>query len=412
VFGLQLDSINAFKRDERGSILPTFGIMGVVIVMCIGAGVDYARLHHSQSRLAAAADAASLAAGKALLDGRNSDADVKRIAVEYFQQNFSEHDGYARVQSVVARLDRVRNAVEVDIAADVPMTIMRMVGVEQVNLPVSSVSIFDQKDIEVALALDVTGSMCQPCTKIDALKDATNDLIDILLPDAGTPNKVRIGLAPYSSGVNAGSYASPATGNRSSNGCTFERFGSEPAGDQAPGTGNYLKASSDVGGAGCPAATVVGLSADKSVLQRTVDGYRTNGTTAGHLGAQWASYLVSPKWSGVFGGESAPAAYKDGKTVKAVILMTDGENNTFGGSQRGSNRTLSDTLTGEICSAMRNQDVMVFTVGFGTLDTTAQTLLKSCANDTSRFFMATNEAALRQAFTNIANQLNNLRLSK
>jgi len=409
-------ALNAFRRDTRGSIIPTFAIMFFFLAMTMGAAVDAARLYHSQSRLGSAADSAAIAAAKALLDGRNSDADVERIATEYFYANLKESEGYAKIHSFVPKLDRTKNSVEIDIQADVPMTITRIAGFDTVSLPVSSVAIFDQKDIEISLALDVTGSMCSPCSKIDDLKTAVGDLLDIMLPDAGTPNKVRVGLAPYAAGVNAGSFARAATDNRSGDGCTFERQGSQPEGDQAPSVGNYLKVTADVDSGSCASAKVVALSADKDLLRRTVNGYNTHTTTAGHLGAQWASYLVSPNWGGVFGGESVPAAYNDGKTIKAAVLMTDGENNTFNGQRHAGDRARSDNLVREICSEMRTKNVMVFTVGFtgpgGALDNTAQTLLKDCAADPSHFFLAKNRDELRQAFASIANQLNNLRLSK
>lgn len=405
-------ALKKFCRDDRGSIIPTFGVMFLFITLLVGVAVDYGRMQHSQSRLANAADAAALAAGKALLDGRNTDADVQTIARQVFLANFKDGEGYAAVQSFTAKLDRTINSVEIDIQADVPMTITKIAGFETVSLPVSSVAIFDQKDIEVSLALDVTGSMCSPCSKIDALKDATKDLVDIMLPDSGTPNKVRIGFAPYSSGVNAGSYARAATNNRSVNGCTFEREGANPDGDQAPSRGNYLKIAADPGvdrRASCPAATVVGLSDDKQLLKRTVDGYRTGGTTAGHLGAQWAHYLVSPNWGSVFGTESIPSAYNDGKTVKAVVLMTDGENNTFGGQTE---RARSDNMVRDICANMRDQGIMVFTVGFALRDARAIELLSQCPGIETRAFRAEDATELRQAFVSIAQQLSNLRLSK
>jgi Flp pilus assembly protein TadG len=418
VLELPVQTFNAFRRDDRGSIIPTFAVMFFFLAMTLGAAVDAARMYHSHSRLGAAADAAAIAAGKALLDGRNSNADVERIATEFFYANIKEDQGFAKIHSFSAKLDRTKNSVQIDIQADVPMTITKIAGFETVSLPVSSVAIFDQKDIEVTLALDVTGSMCMPCSKIDALKVAVGDLLDIMLPDAGTPNKVRVGFAPYSSGVNAGSYAGAATNNRSADGCTFERQGSEPEGDQAPSAGNYLKVAADVGvgNGACPASRIIALSADKTLLSRTVDGYTTGGSTAGHLGAQWASYMVSPNWGGVFGSESIPAAYNDGKTIKAVVLMTDGENNTFGGRNAGGNRARSDELERKVCAEMRANNVMVFTIGFtgpgGALDTTAQNLLKGCAGRTDHFFLARDRDELRQAFASIANQLNNLRLSK
>jgi len=52
-----------------------------------------------------------------------------------------------------------------------------------------------QQDIDLSMALDVTGSMGS-AGKLDALKAAAQDLFDILLPDGGKPHKVRIALAP------------------------------------------------------------------------------------------------------------------------------------------------------------------------------------------------------------------------
>lgn len=406
------ETLNAYRRDVRGSILPMFGLMFALIMLACGAALDAGRIYHSQSRLGAAADAAAIAAGKALLDGRNADEDIKRIAVEYFHANLKEWEGYTNVRSFGVTLNRATNTVEINLLADVPMTLTRIAGIESVDFPITSVATFQQKDIELAMALDITGSMSG--IKISSLKSAAADMLDILLPDGGTPNKVRVAFAPYSSGVNAGSFASAATNFRSTNGCTFERQGSEPEGDQAPSVSNYLKVSSDLGGAACPTAKVVGLTDDKALLKANVNSYAATGTTAGHLGAQWASYLVSPHWGGVLGAESVPVAYNDGKTVKAVVIMTDGENNTFGG--RSGRRTQSDDLETKICTEMKSKSIIVFTIGFtagaAPLDAQAQKVLQGCASDAGHFFLASDSNGLHQAFTAIAAQLNNLRISK
>lgn len=419
---VQTKTIGAFRSDERGAVMVTFGIMFFMLVLMCGVAIDFARIHHAYTRLATAADAAALAAGKAMLDGRNSDSAVRQIASKFFQENFNSAESYAKVLSFTPTLDRATNAVSIDVVAEVPMTIMKVAGYDSVNVPLTSAAKFDQKDIELSLALDVTGSMCTPCSKIQALKDATNDLLDIMLPDAGNTNKVRVAFAPYSSGVNAGSLAGPATRNRSANGCTFEREGAEPNGDQAPGPNNYLKVAGDAGVSGsatCPRdSRVIGLSDDKRLLKDTVRSYDTGGSTAGHLGAQWAWYLVSPQWAGILGGESAPAAYKDGKTIKAVVLMTDGANNTIGGRNYGdysAEARQSDARVREICTSMKGSahGIMVFTVGFQLGGNPfATSLLKDCAGTDSRFFPAENRNELRAAFAEIASQLTALRLTK
>jgi len=222
---------------------------------------------------------------------------------------------------------------------------------------------------------------------------------------------VRIGFAPYSAGVNAGPYASASTDGRSTDGCTYERQGFVKDGDQAPGTGDYLAVSTDVGSRRCPPnAEVIALTADKQILKDTVDGYQADGTTAGHTGAAWASYLVSPNWGHIFGTESVPVAYDDEETVNAVVLMTDGQNNTYAAAGGGGSQ--SDQLFGDICSEMRGKQILVFTIGFGSMSTHSKDLLKDCALVTDRYFHADDEQQLRDAFVAIAQQLTKLRLSK
>ena len=411
MFQLTSPAVNAFRRDVRGAVAMTFGVMFMRIVLCMGVAVDYARIHHSYSRITSAADAAAIAAGKGLLDGRLTVADIEQMATEFFYANLRQREGYATIHSFRARVNRAQQSVEVDVEAEVPMTIMKVAGFTKVDIPVTSVAIFDQKDIEVALAVDLTGSMCsggdrEPCLhapKIDALKAATDDLLNILLPDGGTPNKVRVGVAPFSAGVNAGSYARDVTGLSSPPPCTIEREGIEPEGDQAPSTNNYLKS----GGACPPGSPVIALTSDKTLLSRTVNNYRATGTTAGHLGAQWASYLVSPNCGTIWGSEGRPAAYNDGKTIKAAIFMTDGKNNTFGGiNNERLNRPRSDALFRDVCAEMRSHQVRVYTIGLSTpsdpLDTTAINLLRDCAGDLSHAYLGASRDELRQAFSNIA----------
>lgn len=77
----------------------------------------------------------------------------------------------------------------------VPTTLTRLAGVNDFVFPVVASTSYEQQDIDLSMALDVTGSMGS-AGKLDALKAAAQDLFDILLPDGGKPHKVRIALAP------------------------------------------------------------------------------------------------------------------------------------------------------------------------------------------------------------------------
>lgn len=407
----------AFLTDQNGGVAVLFGLLLLGVLFSVGMAIDYGRVVHTKTRLAQAVDAAALAAGRALLDGRLSDTDVQEIAERYFDTNLGEGSGFGTVGRPFVRIVRATGEVHVTADANVPMTLTKIAGFSNVTVPATASSRFDDRDIELSMALDLTGSMGG--SKIRALKSATNALIDIMLPDVGSgtsDNKIRVALAPYSSGVDAGDYAKAVTGQKKQT-CTFEREGSNPRGDQSPGPNNYLKVKGDTGivrNPTCPDGEVIALTSDKAALKREVARYNTGGSTAGHLGAMWGYFLLSPNWGSVFGGDSVPVAYGDRKTVKAMVLMTDGLFNTIGGRNYGdysAEARESAAWTVETCGKMRSDSILVYTVAFQVSSNSTKQMLLDCAGSPDRYFDAVDEEALRTAFTRIATQLNNLRLT-
>jgi Flp pilus assembly protein TadG len=415
------EAIRAFRRREDGTVAIIFSITAFFLVMVTGLAIDIGRVMHAERSMASALDAAALAAAKSLLTSNLSDSEVQDVAQRYFDANMQGRGGnYAVVSSFNVDVDRVRNAVSITLDSNVPTLFANIAGIERIAVPKSSVAIFDNKDIEVGLQLDVTGSMCSPCTKMTALKDAvagTGGLLDILLPDSGTTNSVRIGLAPFAAGVNAGRYAAAASeGRAGADGCLYERRSAalQPTDDAPYGANAALKTRADTpGAAACPSnAEVVALSDDKSMLRAEVNSWTTGGSTAGHLGAAWAWYLLSPEWASVWGG-TAPAAYGTGRTDKYVILMTDGIYNTVGGINRGdssSTATASRRFAEDTCTAMKGKGVVVYTIGFQ-VPSSVKGDLRNCASGPAKFYDAADGEALKAAFRAIAEEINRLRLS-
>jgi Flp pilus assembly protein TadG len=415
-----IEPFSKLRSDDRGATTILFALLCTFMLLFVGLAVDFSRAQATSRSLTAALDAAALAAGRALLDVRLSESEVTDMAIAYFEENIKTGQFDAKVGTPRVAVDRLGGSVEIAVDAQVPTTLLALADVRSFQLPLRATAAFAQKDIELSMALDVTGSMSG--SKIAALRQATTDLIDIMLPDGGTPNKVRVGLAPYDEGVNAGIYAAPATNGRSTR-CTFERQGTQPNGYQAPSLNNYLKVRGDPGvdsTATCPQyARVMALTDDKVALKSSVANYTAGSSTAGHLGAQWASYLLAPEWSGVFGAK-AGTAWGDDNTLKAMVLMTDGVFNTIGGRNYGDFSTQaaeSQARARAICKNMRDKGVMVFSVGFkmsenpaGARENAINTL-KDCAGAPDRYFDAENGEALRAAFEKIATRLTSLRLT-
>ena len=66
---------------------------------------------------------------------------------------------------------------------------------------------------KISMMLDITGSMCSPCTKIQAAQSAAKDLIDIVVWSDQSQYYSRVALAPFAQAVNVGTTFGP-TGPR------------------------------------------------------------------------------------------------------------------------------------------------------------------------------------------------------
>ena len=409
--------IARFRRAEEGAIAITFGLTTFVLVLMSGLAIDAGRAYHAATKMTTALDAAALSAAKTMRVSHLSDDELKDVARRYFELNVAGTGGnYAVIDGLDIAVNRDLNSIALTLASHVPTVFGRLAGIDSIPVPVAATAVYQSQDIELALQLDVTGSMRG--SRLADLKIAVKDLLDIMLPDEGTTNKIRVGLAPFSAGVNAGTYAAAVSDGRSRDGCVYERRNLADQASEAPAVGaRAFKVREDLSGRSiqsCPSnAAIMPLSDDKDVLRRTVEDYTDGGTTAGHLGTAWGWYLVSPEWGGIWPTDSKPAPYRDGKTIKAVVVMTDGIYNTIGGINGGDRSSTADnaaTMAIDTCAAMKAQGIRVYAIGFQAPSAALETL-RSCASTDTSFFEATDGEKLRAAFRAIATELNNLRLT-
>jgi Flp pilus assembly protein TadG len=418
-----LRQIATFQSDERGAVAILFGLMATAFLFLGGMALDYTRITNVHNRVSEAVDAASLAAGRALLDGKLTVPEIETLAATYITENMKSIKKSADISQPLIKIDAKKGTVDIDITAKVNMTLARIGGFDYIDVPVSSAAVFQQRDIEVGMALDITGSMKEYPSKggkrkIDGLKDAFETFADRLIPtDKSAAQRVRIGLAPYSTAVNLDNRAGTVSANRSKDGCVTER----KSGLATDGTDPFLVAQDGIkdvdpteGNVGndayaCPSTHITPLSNDRDQLVAEVRKFKPEGWTAGHIGVQWAWNLVSENWGGTWGGDSAPDPYarvSEGKLLKAVVLMTDGIFNTAYHGGKASDQAVA------LCSAMKAKGVVVFAVAFDA-PSDAQKTLKACASDGGDYYAnAGNAAELEAAFTRFAGKLSELRLSK
>ena len=183
--------LKKFTLDCNGGVTIAFAVMFLAVVGAAGAAIDYSSGYARKSDLQRAADAAALAAAR---DETKPKAEVEELALSNAQRrNFT---------NVTAALLREGDVATVSMSGDVPTYLLGIVGIDSLTINVESKAqqvSGAPKNLEVALALDVTESMAND---MDDLKSAARSLVEELY-GLGS-EQVKISVVPYTGAVNIG----------------------------------------------------------------------------------------------------------------------------------------------------------------------------------------------------------------
>ena len=408
-------ALGRFQRDQSGAVAMIFGIMLIPLTAMIGLAVDFGRVYAVNSSTQVALDAAALAAGRvAQVETTGVIDKASAAATAYFNQTKPKNIVSSALQfspnsaqtaftvtatswvktPFLGSLSFIINKPSASAApSDCQGSFFKCVQLTTTSTAELKAGGEGGSNVEVSMMLDITlsmdecadgssGSACKSSSpkKIDALKSAAKDLIDIVIWNDQATYKSRIAIAPFSDAVNVGSSAladkvrGTVTSNSSSSPQTFscsdmsntskqptslwikfpkttsnctsssstntwtlsskcvtERIGAEKYTDAAPGTnawlgksyfGNNASTSCGIGNTtDTEVNSIQALTKDKDLLKRRIDKIDTTGSTAGHLGTAWAWYLLSPNWntvlSSTFGSTSTADPYSDLTVINA-----------------------------------------------------------------------------------------------
>jgi Flp pilus assembly protein TadG len=406
-------------RDDRGSIAIMFAASIIVLMLTVGLAIDGARAYNVSTRISAALDAAALAAAKMLDDESFDDAEIQERAHRFFaaQLQTMPITGVS-LDTLAVAVDRQGGHVDVAVNVAVGTTLGQLAGISEFRMPRAARVTYKQKFVELAMVLDITGSMCQPCSKIDGLKAAAREAVANLINPSIPHGYSRVALLPYSAAVNAGSYAATVSGGASTDGCVVERQGAHTVDDHEATGSHVLGVSSHAHNPkySCPSAPILPLTADRATLESRIDSLTAGGWTAGHIGLAWGWYMLSERWKDLWPTESRPRQH-DPNVIKVVLMMTDGEFNTSyhpGGGFNSSDVNQPNSSPHQakrLCDNMKSENVIVYSVAFQA-PPMAESLLRDCATSSSHYFPASSNTELFTAFRTISERLAALRLSK
>ena len=168
----------------------------------------------------------------------------------------------------------------------------------------------------------------------------------------------------------------------------------------------------------CRVTPITELTSTRQDVRNGITAMRARDNTYIPTGLMWGWRLLSPSIP-----FANPNPY-DGENRKIIVLMTDGKNTVSPGTNwtfhdggnhhthRRRNTRVANDKTIEICQNIKDESITVYTIAFEVSDAEIRTILSNCAGNGGRYFDATDGESLQDAFAEIADDLQSLRLSR
>jgi Flp pilus assembly protein TadG len=420
-----------FHTDRKGGIAPILALGLVPLVGAVGAAVDYSRANAVRTSMQAALDSTALMLSK---DAKNLSSDqLKTKATAYFTALFNRSEATnVAITEQINTIDVGSYSLSVTASAKLDTMFWRVMGQTQFDITATGEVVWGIKKLNLALALDNTGSMAQS-GKMTALKTAAHNLLTTLQGAATTPGDIQVSIVPFATDVNVGtanvdanwvdwtdwnaangtcsstSYTTQATCTSHSkiwtpashsawNGCAYDRDQNNDVLNAATVTGSPATMFRAHQASACP-ASMMPLSYDWTALNAKVDAMTPSGNTNVTIGMALAWQTLSS-----VAPFSAPTPAPS--TERVLILLTDGDNTQ---NRWTSTASSIDARTQKACDNAKADKIQVYTVRV--IQGNAS-LLRGCASNPNMYYEVSQASQLNSVFDSIAQKLANLRISK
>jgi Flp pilus assembly protein TadG len=392
----------AWQADRSGNVAVIFGIAAIPVFGLVGAAVDYTRANAARTAMQVSLDIAALTVAK---EAANlTSAQVQNKAKKYFKAQFN----YPDVKKLDITFSMVSNGpgdftVLAEATGSIDTTIAQVIGKKTIDLRTNAQVRWGFKALELALALDNTGSMAQK-NKMVELKSAVKLLFSILKTNSKVPGDTKIAVIPFSTVVNVGTENAEATWmtfdatvtKANWTGCVADRDQPNDVKDTTPNGAATLFPAAQCG----TLAKTLPLTDNWDALNAMVDTMTPSGMTNVTIGMAWGWHALSQKEPFT----QAQAVKPD--VDKVLILLTDGLNTQ---NRFTTNPSQIDGRTAAVCDNIKKNNIKLYTVRVieGNVD-----LLKGCASSDNMFFDVQLASELKGVFASIAASLSGARLAK
>ena len=366
-----------FRRHQGGNAAIMFSFAMLPTVLAGGAVVDYSRATAVRAELQAAVDSAALGVAR---DGATmSDAEIQTHGRRFFDANFATGSDITIGTFSVVRQGKI---VTVTAKGAVKTATLGVISVDHIDIGATGQTVWGVNKIELALALDNTGSMAS-AGKMTALKESANNLLNILKQYAPEQDSFKVSIVPFNTQVKVGTASKDATwlyyptsGVSTSlitdkdhwTGCVIDRSQSQDADASAPIAGNTNTLYPAVKCAQSGLQKLLPLTNDWDTLHATVNAMQAAGNTNVTIGLAWALSQLTPD-----APLSVAKPFETESLTKIIVLLTDGDNTQ---NRFTTNSSLIDDRTELACNNVKDKKVLVYTVRV--IDGNAD-LLRNCA---------------------------------
>jgi hypothetical protein len=340
-----------FTRDESGTLI-IFGLFIFVLMLFAGGmSVDLMRHEARRTLVQNTADRAVLAAA-----AMRQELEPEDVVADYFEKA-GVPEGLTGI-TVDSGLN-FRN-VRADTSSEISPFFMQMLGVDSIEAISAGAAEERITNVEIALVLDVSGSMGSN-SKIQNLRAAADEFIETILRD-DQEDRVSIAVVPYNAQVNLGPdifdkfnithehgvvnswcVDMPSTVYNSftlARTLAMPQHGHVDIMSTSSSSNSYQTPQSpSESNRHCKTTTAnhaVPPTNDETVLRNKVTGLTAQGNTSIDAGFRWGLTLLDPASRSVIADLAAdgavpahfanrPLDFDPNEVLKVVVLMTDGE---------------------------------------------------------------------------------------
>ncbi len=198
-------AVRRFVRRTDGNVAMMWAMSAAIMLSLVGLSVDYSFANSTRQAAQNAADGAALVAERM---AERPFAERRAAAEQYFRASIADVPHADSATVTIEELPGGGHRASASLPA--VTTLSRLIHNRDWVVQVSSEANQEGSSLEVALVLDVTGSMAGQ--RIIDLRAAAADLVDIVVREEQEPYYSKVAMVPYSAGVNVGNYAAQVRG--------------------------------------------------------------------------------------------------------------------------------------------------------------------------------------------------------